>query len=175
MDRSARPSTNQGEQQSFLMLSPFDVSRPATGSERRIGAITGEISKIHRTYLLFPVKERRREAPRPTPNAESVPYSLLSGIRFEKIISPAALLAALRIHRRVGCDYIYAHTLWSGLMGLILQSLTGTPLVLDEHNAEYIRFRRTWSRAWRAVALNERFMCRKADCLFVVSKRDMDF
>jgi glycosyltransferase involved in cell wall biosynthesis len=58
---------------------------------------------------------------------------------------------------------------------MLLKILTGTPLLFDDHNVEYLRLRRMGSLAWPFVGLLEFITCHIADRVICVSDTDKKY
>jgi glycosyltransferase involved in cell wall biosynthesis len=91
--------------------------------------------------------------------------------RWAQLLSPFLLYEGLRIIGREKPDVIICEDIWPGLHATLLHFLTGVPFILDEFNAEYVRYERMGRRAGLLKAY-EKICCQVADCVFCVSKAD---
>jgi glycosyltransferase involved in cell wall biosynthesis len=94
--------------------------------------------------------------------------------RFAQLFHPVYFWKLWRLVRREKVDLIVVIQIWSMIHGLLLKWLTGRPLLFDNHNVEYVRWRRMGSPWWRLVALLERLACHAANRIIVVSEQDRD-
>ena len=154
--------------QRILSISPF-VPLPF---------LHGGITRIHYLNKYLAARNRLVFAHRgATANAlPGFPAAALStgSSRISQLVSPPFLHRCLRIVRRKKIDLILANHIWSGLHGMVISKLTGVPLVFDDHNVEYVRFRRSGARFWPAIRLLERAICTAAERVLCVSETDRD-
>lgn len=153
----------------ILSISPHDAFPATSGTERRIQELHRRMVVTRPVTLIFP-----REKPAELDWGEGE-IAINLPWRWAKLFSPRMLWEAIRIDRTRGFCCIFCHTLIPGLMGIVLKSLTGKPLVIDEHNAEHVRFRRCGKRLWRLVRIYESIVCRWSDQVISVSHEDLQF
>ncbi len=132
--------------------------------------MTKEIVRYHRVYFMFP-KEKSVDGEIP-PNLICVPYHLFS--RYGKLFDLKMVRKAIDLCRQERIEIIYAHTFWSALQAIAIRGFTDTPYVLDEHNAEYERFRRTGNRLWPVFMAYEEMAVRLSRLVICVSERDKE-
>lgn len=106
-----------------------------------------------------------------TPAAAAWPVYNSAG-RFAQLFSLRFLAKLWRLIRQEEIDLIVVIQLWSALHGLILKALTGHPLIFDNHNVEYRRWRRMGSPLWPFVAILELVACHGANQVICVSEED---
>ena len=152
-----------------MFLSPHDAFPPTSGSERRIFEVSRGVAEFCCTHFVHPLEKACGSESSGYPG-EIHPVKI--GCRLGKIASPKILTRMLKIHREVGFDCIFVHTFLPCLQGLLIKLITGKPLLLDEQNAEFVRYRRTRSPVWPLVKVIETMACRKADLVYSVSEVD---
>ena len=94
--------------------------------------------------------------------------------RFAQLFHPGFLWKLRRLLRREQVDLIVVIQLWSMIHGLLLKWSTGLPLLFDNHNVEYLRWRRMGSPLWWLVVALETVACHGADRIICVSEQDRD-
>lgn len=154
------------ENKVILSLSPFIVKPFLHGSITRIYYLNRELSYNNRLLLVS----------RGGNNAATVDFptrSILNrGTRAAQIFSPSLIQKALRLIKSEQVNLIFANHLWTGLHGLVLSRLSSVPLIFDDHNVEYIRFRRVNSPLWPTIWAVEKLVCSGAQKVLCVSDVD---
>lgn len=151
--------------QRVLLLSPFPGWPLLHGSIVRTHHLARFLSAERRVWLVC------------RPNAPpDLPQVILNHPnRFRQLLPPALLRRLTRLIRQENIELILVSHYWSLGLGLALRGLTGRPLLFDDHNAEYLRFRRQGSRLWPWIGLVEGLGCRAAAGVLCVSETDQAF
>jgi len=152
----------------ILSISPFIPQPFIHGAITRIYHLNKCLAARNRLY--FACRSDAAETPLGFP-AESLQHGTT---RISQLVSLPFLHRCLRIISRAGIDMIFANHIWSGLHGMILSKITRIPLVFDNHNIEYVRFRRTGMRIWPLIRVLERTICSAAQTVLCVSETDRD-
>lgn len=92
--------------------------------------------------------------------------------RWAQAFNPWLLLRGLALIRQERPRVILCEHLWSTLIGMLLSLLTGVPFILDDHNAEYIRFQRMGKRTAPLIKIWEWLACKRAALITCVSEVD---
>jgi len=92
--------------------------------------------------------------------------------RFAQLFHFGFLNRLRELITKQGIDLIVVIHLWSIVHGLLLKWLTGRPLLFDNHNVEYLRWRRMGSFLWPFVAILEFAACHGSDKVICVSEED---
>lgn len=92
--------------------------------------------------------------------------------RLGQLFNPLLLKRLSRLISSEQIDLIVTSHLWAGLHGILLKRMSNCPLIHDHHNVEFDRFRQVGSRAWPAVKVLEKIVCRAADQVVSVSATD---
>jgi glycosyltransferase involved in cell wall biosynthesis len=165
----------------ILVIAPFNIFPPYWGAANRIYNIVNYLSKDHKVTLLYINRQQLNvigKSDDPLLNSENVQvYRIGSFTKYSQILNPILILTGLLLISRGKYSLILAETAWSGLHAMILSFLTGVPYVLDEHNAEFVAFKRMDRGGKPGVfilKLYERLSCRFANKVFCVSDQDKD-
>ncbi|MCB0076070.1 MAG: glycosyltransferase family 4 protein [Anaerolineales bacterium] len=160
------------EQRTLLLITPFDLWPLWQGTVVRTFHLITHFAAHHTLWLGarrgkgalpvdYPVPERRILLNHPQ--------------RFAQLFHPRFFLRLLRLARQERIDTLIVSQITGGIHGLLLHWLTGARLIFDNHNVEYLRFRRMGSKTWPAVWLLEGLLCREAAEIYVVSEVDRDW
>lgn len=169
----------------ILIISPFNIFPPYWGGANRIWNLTKYFSNNNEVTLLCnDLKQLENENidcnvdqfVSSNPNIKL--HFVRSFGKFSQIFNPLLLIESLKIIKNEKPDVIIAEFTWSGLHAILLRMLTGTPYILDEHNVEYLRFKRMQRGNRVAVfclKIYERVSCRYASNVYCVSEVDKMF
>lgn len=163
----------------ILIISPFNIFPPYSGSANRIYNLVKYLSRINRVFLLCNNYKRICSDENKSEYVSNLPNTVLYFVRsFKKlsqIINPLLLLEGLKIIKVNRPDYVIAEFTWSGLHAILLHFLTGVPYILDEHNVEFLRFERIKRGNKLLIFLlkqYEKLSCIFAHKIFCVSEVD---
>ena len=107
------------------------------------------------------------------PNVQK--FGIQTSFRIAQLFHPLLLVRGYKVIKEKKIDLILAESNWAGVHALILHILCGTPYVLNEQNAEYIRWKRMDKRMGGVVKFLEKYCCRYAKKVLCVSEIDKDF
>lgn len=163
----------------ILIISPFNIFPPYSGSANRIYNLVKYLSRKNRVFLLCNNYKRICSDENKSEYVSNLPNTVLYFVRsFKKlsqIINPLLLLQGLKIIKVNRPDYVIAEFTWSGLHAILLHFLTGVPYILDEHNVEFLRFERMKRGSKLSIFLlkqYENLSCIFAHKIFCVSEVD---
>lgn len=150
----------------MIVVSPHDVFPPRDGGERRIYLLTRELARSYNIIYVGPFLANRKKVDIPLEVIEAFPNQA----RYKTI--NLSLVKTLRnlIKQNPGAE-IQLQLPWQGINLL----LAGKRFVLDEHNVEFLRFKRAGSKIWFIVYIYEFIMCHFARKVICVSQTDKDF
>jgi len=159
----------------LLVISPFSILPPHFGSSERTYNLVRGLARAHDVIVLYTdydqIKVPRLQG-RPPKNVRMIRIG--PSHRLAQTVNPLLLMKGLRLIRHERPDVLIGDHFFSGLHATLLHWLTGVPYVLDEHNAEYVRFERMRRPSARYVKWAERLYCRSADLVFCVSEADRE-
>ncbi|MEJ5312535.1 MAG: glycosyltransferase family 4 protein [Anaerolineae bacterium] len=163
------------EKAKLLLLAPFEIMPPHFGSSERIYNIVKQLANDGR-FELFVLYTDYAQVRNVKPHSEVWPNATLISVgprqRWAQFFNPRFLLRALRIISIEKPALLFCNHLWAGIHAVILHLLTGIPVVLDEHNAEYIRFQRMKRKSASLIRLWEQVVCHFATNVIAVSEAD---
>lgn len=151
----------------ILALSPFVEWPLVNGTVVRTWHFVNYLARENEVW--FGCRGDGKEAP-----GRAVHTVYNSPNRFAQLFHPLFFWKLWRLMRREKVDLIVVIQIWSMIHGLLLKWLTGRPLLFDNHNVEYLRWRRMGSPLWQLVAILERLACHGADRIICVSEQDRD-
>ena len=150
----------------LLVISPFENWPLSQGSIVRAHHLVQFLGQRHKIWYAF------RGSPQPPPSPTLYKSIANTPNRYWQLFSLRFLYQLWRTVRIENIDAILVAHIWSALHGLLLKWLTGKPFIFDNHNVEYLRFRRMGHFAWPLVALLEWAACHTADHIICVSETD---
>ncbi len=159
----------------LLVIAPFKIWPPHFGSSERAYNVTkrlaGEsrfgVSLIYTDYAHVKGLVQNSEV---WPGATIKPIGPAK--RYTQFFYPRLIVEALRLIRRERPDLILCEHLWAGIHAALLHTLTGVPFILDDHNAEYVRFKRMQRKSAWLIRIWEQVVCRLAADVIAVSQDD---
>lgn len=148
----------------ILFITPYDFRKPASGGEVRMNALFKAFSKNNELTLVTRGKSNKvhREGD----------VILSKKGRFSQIFSFKLFRVLKKEIKKSGVEIIFASTIWSGLMAVLLGLFTGKKVVFDDHNIEFIRFLRLKNPIFVLVYLLELIVCARSDRVVFVSEHD---
>jgi glycosyltransferase involved in cell wall biosynthesis len=156
---------NKMRNKNILFISSQNVFNPSSGVESRISNLVKIYSNTNNLTILAPKQNIKFDQY----------YGILFKSKFNKIYSSKLIKLANTLHKQKKFDFIFATTLLSGLNGFILSKKLKIPFYFDDHNIEFLRYKRTKSLIWPFVYLFERFLCKFATKVICVSQTDKKF
>lgn len=165
----------------ILIIAPFEIFPPYWGAANRIYNITKCLAADFRVTLLY-VRYRQllitEDINDPLVNSKHFRVTGITSFgKYSQIFNPLLIITGLLLYCRERFSFILAETGWSGLHALLLSSLTRIPYVIDEHNVEWVAFKRMNRGGKLGVSLlklYERIICRLANKLICVSEVDKE-
>ncbi len=150
----------------ILLLSPFQAWPLTQGAITRTHFLVRYLAEQNALWAAFRGRASVREL---GPVRGTLPST---GNKYLLLLDPGLLRRSLALVRAEAIDLIVVSHIWSAAAGLALRRLTGIPFIFDDHNVEFLRFRRTGNRLWPAVRLLEARACRAAAQVLCVSDFD---
>jgi len=160
-----------------LVIAPFGIWPPHFGSSERIYNFVKQLANhdrirlfvLYTDYAQVVSADRSQES---WPNAELIAVG--PSRRWAQAVNPFLVLKGLTLILREKPDVILCEHLWSSLHALALRVMGGMPLLLDDHNAEYIRFQRMGRKTSGIIRILETLACRFANKVICVSDADKE-
>jgi glycosyltransferase involved in cell wall biosynthesis len=158
----------------IMIISRFKVFPPTFGAARRIYNVIKYLSKNKNNKIIVFSSIIGKDQPK-----TNLPVSLyavnLPG--FLLFFSPFVLVKIIKIFKKENPNLLLSETLWAGLHCFIMKLLFSAKYILDEHNVEYLRLRRSsygkfW---WPFIKFIERIVCKYANKILCVSNVDKQF
>jgi len=147
--------------QKIIFISPQNIFNPSSGVESRVNNLIKYFSKQNILYIFAPKQD------------VEIPFKNYFGYncknRINKLYNKELITMASKFK---DADYVLATTIWAGLNGWLISRKINKPFYFDDHNVEFLRFKRTKSILWPFIFLFEWFLCRKATKIFCVSEVD---
>ncbi len=158
-----------------LVVAPFGIWPPHFGSSERVYNFVKKLahddrlrlSVLYTDYSQVVSSDRERES---WPNADIIPVGPRR--RWAQAVNPVLIAKGLSLIIRETPDVILCEHLWSSAHALVFHALTGIPFILDDHNAEYVRFQRMGRKTTAPVRILERLACQFAREVICVSEVD---
>ena len=160
-----------------LVISPFNIFPPYWGAASRIYNLIKHLSNDYEITLLY-VRSQQLSVDRMTDD----PLILSGKVRFagvtsftkySQIFNPLLILVGIILAILHKYSLILAETGWSGLHAMLLSFMTRVPYIVDEHNVEWMTFKRM-NRGGRAgiflLRLYERIICKYSHKIVCVSE-----
>lgn len=160
-----------------LVVAPFAIWPPHFGSSERVYNFMKQLAVYHHLHLFVLYTDytqvvsshRQKES---WPNIEIIPVAPRR--RWAQAINPLLVAKGLSLITQEAPDLILCEHLWASVHALLLHALTGVPYILDDHNAEYVRFGRMGRRTAPLIRLLERLVCHFARAVICVSEVDRE-
>ncbi len=150
----------------MILISPHDVFPPKDGGERRIYLLTRELAKSYNVIFVGPFLENKKSVDIPINIVEVFPNKAKY-----KTFNVALIKTIRNLLKRNPDSEIRLEFPWQGINLLFL----GKRFVLDEHNVEFLRFKRGGSKIWGIVYIYELLLCHLSKKIICVSQTDKDF
>jgi len=158
-----------------LIISPFKIYPVRNGFQTRVYNLTKQIARKNNVTLLYVNLDKTHD---PNDCNEYLPnvqkFEVRTSSRIMQLFHPILLIRGYRIIKEKEIDLIIAESNWAGVHALILHVLSGTPYILNEQNAEYIRWKRMGKRMNGIVKFLEKYCCKYAKKVLCVSDIDKE-
>ncbi len=154
------------EKKKLILISPHDVFPPRDGGERRVYLLTRELTKSRNVIFVGPYLENRKQVDIPLDVVEAFPNKAKY-----KTLNIGLMMTIRKILRQNPEAEIRLEFPWQGINLLLL----GRRFIIDEHNVEFLRFKRVGSWIWVFVYIYEFVLCHLASKVICVSRTDKDY
>ncbi|MDI6793509.1 MAG: glycosyltransferase family 4 protein [bacterium] len=166
----------------ILLLAPFDIFPPAHGGSAVVHNYAKYSSRQNKLRLIIThLHSQGGDVDIKNGNIEIsyCPPSFFDRLRvFSVLFNPFYLWTAYRAMREFKADLIQCEILWPAIAGIFLKAGFKRPLVLVEHNVEYLKFKDMGGLIHfflgRIIKIVEYLACLKADRIIVLSQVDKD-
>ena len=157
----------------ILVISPFGIFPTYSGFATRVYNLIKQLSNQHKVLLLYVDFDKRRiETSYSDYLPNVVKYNIKASKRWMQLFHPLLILKGVKVIKNEKIDLIIAESGWAGLHAVILHILTRVPYYFNEHNVEYIRWKRMGKKYSRILKIYERYCCKFAKKIFCVSEGD---
>jgi len=170
-------SSKKDNRPRICLISPYDVSRPVWGSALRIFELAralGDYCEVHLFHSKYTPPEFVSAKRVPLPH-QVIWHPAGGSRRYSQVINPGLTLEAIKESRCSRFSLVICSFPWSGFQGLPVSLLCRCPLVVDEHNVEFLRFAEIGKgnrfTRW-FLKIIEKFFTRRADLVSCVSEAD---
>jgi glycosyltransferase involved in cell wall biosynthesis len=166
---------NTSKSKKILVLAPFRIWPPHFGASERVYNLIKQLAQTgeYAISVLYTDYAQIKDAGL---SVEKIKYVTAKGIgpqrRWAQALNPRLIREGVHLIRSRDPDVILADHLWSIPNALALHFLTRVPYILDEHNAEFVRFRRMKKRGTPIVRILEKVGCQFAQKVLCVSHAD---
>src|SRR4030065_917814 len=150
----------------MILISPHDVFPPRDGGERRIYLLTRELAKSYNVIFVGPHLENKKSVDIPINIVEAFPNKAKYKTFNINLIKTIKDLLRQNPDAEIRLEFP-----WQGINLLLL----GRRFIIDEHNVEFLRFKRVGSWIWGFVYIYEFVLCHIARQVICVSRTDKDF
>lgn len=145
----------------IIFITSQNVFNPSSGVESRLNNLIKMFSKENKLFIIAPYQKIKKQ------NYFGLTYSS----KFKKLFDKRVYY----ISKNLNADIVIASTIWSGLNGLNVSKKLNKPFYFDDHNVEFLRFRRTGSWIWPLIYLMEEYICKRANKIICVSEKDKEY
>lgn len=149
----------------IAFISPQHVFSSTSGVESRIFNIYKSLRNQGNKIFVFGPME---EVPR------NNYYGFVYHWKLSKIFKYKQYKIILTVIKKNKIRYIYCNTVWSFFYGVLLK-IKGMNIFFDDHNVEFLRFKRTGNPMWLFVFLVELLFCKVSDKVICVSEKDKEY
>lgn len=150
----------------MILISPHDVFPPRDGGERRIYLLTRELAKSYNVIFVGPFLENKKSVDIPIDIVEVFPNKAKYKTFNIDLIKTIRNLLKQNPDAEIRLEFP-----WQGINLLFM----GKRFILDEHNVEFLRFRRARSKIWFIVFIYEFIICHLSKKVICVSQTDKDY
>jgi len=150
----------------MILISPHDVFPPRDGGERRIYLLIKELVKSYNIIYVGPVLTNKNSVDLPIEIVEVFPNKA----KYKTF--NITLIKTLRdMLNKYPDAEIRLEFPWQGINLLLL----GKRFILDEHNVEFLRFKRAGLKKWLIVYIYEFIICHLSNRIICVSETDKNY
>lgn len=151
----------------ILILSPFNPFPPYSGTTTRIYEMCKHLAAENDIFVVI-----RDEGKAEVPFQSKVIRNTQN--KFLGLLNIPLLIRLLKLIRKEKIDIVISSTVLMGLSGAFLKILGRVFYILDDHNVEFLRLRRTGKKFWPAMFVWEKFCITLADLVLCVSTVDRE-
>jgi len=133
----------------ILFLSPFNIFPPYWGGASRIYYMVKHLSMKNKIIILCnDVRKTNYEFKKCDEykefiNNKNIELNFVkSYTKLSQMINPLLIVKSINLIKQKKPDLIFAEFAWSGFPAIIIKFLCNVDFILDEHNVEFIRFKR---------------------------------
>ena len=163
----------------LLMLVPCDIFPPVHGGSTRVRFTIKHLLKTNQLNVLvnhvYSVGGKI-ELIHPNLSVRYCPKTTLDALGYRSVLfNPFYVKQAHYLMRNTSSDIIQCELLWSAPSGILLKKKFKRPLVLVDHNVEYLKFKEAGKFVYSLLLRTiEKKCCEQADKIVVVSELDRD-
>ena len=148
-----------------IVISPHDIFPPKDGGERRIYLLLKEMLNDKEVELLSPIIENKEKMDLPI-----TIHEVFENKAKKKLLNKDIIKKLSEIDKDKKSE-IQLEYIWQGI-NLILSN---RKYIVDAHNVEFLRFKRTSSKIWPIVFLYELLVFKLAKRIVCVSETDKEY
>lgn len=162
----------------ILLLTPFDLFPPVHGGSTSVYYILRHISRNNQVHALLShlySQEGRVNLVHQNIQIQYCPRSIFDRLKvLSFLINPYYFKSAYEIMKNSNSDVIQCQVLWTAFAGIFLKKKFKKPLILVEHNIEYLKFKGFKKTKLFTYFLKriEKIACSSADKIVVFSEID---
>lgn len=150
----------------MMLISPHDVFPPRDGGERRIYLLMKELVKSHNIIYVGPFLSNKKCVDIPLDIIEVFPNEAK-----HKTFNLTFIKTIRNLLKQNPDAEIRLEFPWQGINLLLL----GKRFILDEHNVEFLRFKRAGLKIWFIVYIYEFIICHYSEKIICVSQTDKNY
>lgn len=164
----------------ILLLAPFDLFPPVHGGSAVVHNFVKYISRNNLMYVLLShlySRKGQNDLPNQNINIYYCPGTLFDRFKvLSFLFNPYYYKSAYKLMKNYNCDVIQSELLWTAFTGIFLKIRFNKPLILVEHNVEYLKFKNQGKSIYFTYILRfiEKFACWLSDKIVVFSKIDKE-
>lgn len=160
----------------ILIISPFSIYPPYLGFATRVYNLMNQLSTQNKVHFLYvDLDEKHIEGGDHEYLHNVTHHRIRASKKWMQLFHPFLIFSGLKIIKNEDIDLIIAEGMWAALHSIILHIFTKVPYYFNEHNAEYIRWKRIGKKYCSLIKIYEKICCKYADKIFCVSSIDREF
>ena len=156
----------------ILVISPFKIFPTYSGFSTRVYNIIKLLSNRNKISFFYVDYNKKGILSDENFLLDIVKYRFRTSKRWMQLFHPLLIHRAIKVIKNEKIDLIIAEGIWAGLHAVILHILTRVPYYFNEHNVEYVRWKRMGKRYSRILKIYEKYCCKFAKKVFCVSEDD---
>jgi polysaccharide biosynthesis protein PslH len=151
----------------IIFISPQRIFNPTSGVESRINNLVKIFSKDNNLTIFAPKQSKTKKYK----NIFFLDYSN----KYRKLFDTRIINKTKPLIKNQNIDLIFGTTLWAGINSLILSLIIKKPYYFDDHNLEFLRYKRTKSPIWPIIFILEYLIIKFSKKTICVSEKDKSF